>query len=113
MNQNEIPIIIKIYDLYKLFYGYLKLFPKKDKYALGAKCERKFIAVLELILLAKNSKPDERKRIICQASAKFDVLKIFIRLGKDLNLLDQRKYLALQNNLSEIGKILGGWLKSL
>ncbi len=109
----EIPIIKKTYELYKIYYGYLSLFPKKDKYALGSKCEQYIISVLELALAA-GSLPKERKgEAIEQASIKFDALKIFIRMEREFGLLDNKKYILLQTHLQEIGKMLGGWQRSL
>ena len=48
-----------------------------------------------------------------QASVKLDALKFFLRLARQLDILDQKKYIALQTELQDIGKMLGGWLRSL
>jgi hypothetical protein len=109
----DIPIIKKLYELYKLFYSYSALFPKKDKYTLGAKCEMYIIATLELSLEAGCAYRDEKLALIKKANAKFDALKLFIRLLKDLNIIDSKKYLKLQEQIQEIGKMLGGWQRSL
>jgi len=100
-------------ELYKLFYGYLALFPKKDKYALGGKCEIYIIATLELLLAAGSAPKEEKRVIIQQANVKFDALKIFLRLCQELKLLDNKKYLILQAYIQEIGRMLGGWQRSL
>lgn len=112
-NSHEIPIIRKLTELYKIYYGYLELFPKKDKYALGAKCEQYLIAVLELLLLTGSIPRDEKKAAIRQASVKFDVLKVLLRITKDLKIIEPKKYLILEAYLQEIGRMLGGWQKSL
>ena len=109
----EIPIIRGLYDLYKLYYGYWQLFPKKDKYALGAKCESHIIDTLELLLAASSAPRPEKKQFLLQANVKFDALKIFLRLAKDIKALDAKKYVALQTHIQEIGKMLGGWQRSL
>lgn len=109
----EIPIIIKLRELYKLFYGYLALFPKKDKYTLGGKCELYAIATLELLLAAGSAAKEEKRALIRQANVKFDALKIFLRLAHELKLLDNKKYLILQTHIQEIGRMLGGWQRSL
>ena len=109
----EMPIIIKIRELYKLFYKYTILFPKKDKYTLGAKCENYILATLELLLAAGNAPKNEKLAIIRQASVKFDALKFFIRISRELDVLDLKKYLELQKRLQEIGAMIGGWQRSL
>jgi hypothetical protein len=110
---SQMPIIAKTYELYKTFYQYLLLFPKRDKYTLGSKCENYIISVLELLLAAGSATKEKKLLIIQQASVKFDALKIFIRLAKDLKCLDNKKYTSLEGYLQEIGKMLGGWQKSL
>jgi hypothetical protein len=109
----DIPIIKNLYELYKIFYNYSSLFPKKDKYTLGAKCEKYIILTLELLLEASYTYKDEKLELIKKANAKFDTLKLFIRLLKDLNIIDNKKYFHLQEKIQEIGKMIGGWQKSL
>jgi len=109
----DIPIIKNLYELYKLFYNYSISFPKKDKYTLGAKCETYIITTIELLLEASNTYKREKLELIKKANSKFDTLKIFIRLLKDLNIIDDKKYIELQKRIQEIGKMLGGWIKSL
>lgn len=112
-NFQEAPVIKTLYDLYKTYYACWQLFPKKDKYALGAKCENLITAILELILTAQSLPKETKKPFLMQASAKLDTLKIFIRLLKDINVIELKKYLLLQTLVQEIGRQLGGWQKSL
>lgn len=41
------------------------------------------------------------------------MLRIFIRLASDTKTIDKKLYLSLQEQIDEIGRMLGGWLKSL
>jgi len=113
LTTSEVPIIRGMYDLYKLYYGYLQLFPRKDKYTLGAKCELYIIDTLELLLAAGSVPKQDKKQYLQQANVKFDALKIFLRLAKEIKVLDSKKYLELQKYIQEIGKMLGGWQRSL
>lgn len=108
-----VPILKKTIDLYKLYYGYAELFPKKDKYTIGATCEKYIIEILEILLQAGYLPKEEKLPFIKKASDKFDMLKVFIRLLRELNIIDQKKYLALQTVIQEIGRMFGGWMKSL
>jgi len=40
-----------------------------------------------------------------------DLLKILIRAAKDVQALPENKYLSLQTQIQEIGRMLGGWIK--
>lgn len=110
--QNETPLFQKIYDFYKLFYLYIDHFPKKSKPVLGQKIEQIILELLEVISRTGFAKPVEKIQGLKTASIKVDFLKILIRLTYDLKIIDQKKYLQLQENLQEMGKMLGGWIKS-
>lgn len=108
----DIPIFTKTYELYKTFYGYLPTFPKKDRYTLGQKCESILLDLIEAIICASNLPKQEKSPILKKASLKLDILKVFFRLGKDLKVIDSKKYLVLEGYLHEIGRMLGGWIKA-
>ncbi|MCM8782686.1 MAG: diversity-generating retroelement protein Avd [Candidatus Omnitrophica bacterium] len=102
----------KTYELYKTFYSYLATFPKKDRYTFGQKCELALLDLLEGIILASSLPKEEKLPILKKASLKLDVIKVIFRLGKDLKVFDNKKYLVLESFLQEIGKMLGGWIKT-
>lgn len=106
-------ILHRTYDFYKLFYQYLQSFPRKDRYSLGQKCENLILEILELLLLAAQSSKEDKLKRLEEVSAKLNILRILIRLVKEIKVLDFKKYLILQEKINEIGKLLGGWIKSL
>jgi len=44
---------------------------------------------------------------------KTDTLKILIRLAKEVKALDNKKYIQLEQELQELGKMIGGWMRSI
>ena len=88
-------------------------FPKKSRPVLGQKIESVILEVLELVSLAAYSGNTEKNKALMKASLKVDFLKILIRLAYETQTIDQKKYILLEEKLQEIGKMLGGWLKSL
>jgi len=109
----NIPLLHRIFEFYKLTYQYIQLFPKKDKYTLGQKIDNLILDTIELAFLAANSAKEEKYNILQKASLKIDLLKILIRLGKEVKAIDNKKYIQLQQELQEIGKMIGGWLRSI
>lgn len=85
--------------------------PKIDRYNLGAKCDHLIIEFLAQLIKANQKYNYARINILVIASEQLDLLKIFIRLIKDINAIDEKKYLILQTDIQEIGRMLGGWLK--
>lgn len=110
---NEAPILKKNVDLYREFYQYLKTFPKKDQYMLGKRCEEYILIFMELILSAVGLEKPRKLAALEEANGKFDVLKVMFRLARELKILDNKKYLSLEGKVQEIGRILGGWMRSL
>lgn len=110
---NNIPIIQKSYDLYKLFYEYTKKFPKSDKYALGEKIKNLILELLEQLIEAETAKKDWKEPILEKASRKLGLLKILARLANDIKVLEDKKYLTAQDHIMEIGRQIGGWIKAV
>jgi len=102
----------KLYDFYILLDKYLKLFPRKYRYTLGQRLENVTLDVLESFFMIPKTKGIEKISHLNKASAKLEVLKVFVRLAKDNKALDNKKYLQLEQMLVEIGKMLGGWIRA-
>ncbi len=112
-NQFNIPLFQKLYDFYKLLYQYLKLFPKKDQHSLGQKIDRLTLTIFELTITAGMNSQEKKLPFIEKSIVSLDMLRILIRLAKDIQALDNKKYIQLIQLLQEIGRMLGGWRKSL
>lgn len=110
---NEIPLLQKIYDFYKLFYGYLDHFPKKSREVLIAKIEQTILELLQIIAQISFAKPVDKYQGLANASTKADLLKVLFRLCFELKIIDQKKYIQLEQDINEIGRMIGGWLRSL
>lgn len=109
----DIPILKKSIDLYKTYYLYAQGFPKKDKYTIGATCEKYLIQIIELLVEASYLPKEQKLSSLQQASTKLEALKVFIRLLFELKVIDQKKYIQLQSMIQEIGKMFGGWIRSV
>lgn len=112
MEEFDIPIFKKIYELYRNFYGFRNSVPKKDRYTLWQKCENILLETMENILLASQISKAEKLSVLEKASLKLNLFRIFVRLSKEVKAIDNKKYLLLQDNTDEVGRMLGGWIKS-
>jgi len=108
----DIPIFTKTYDLYKKFYLYIPTFPRNDRYTFAQRCEVVLLDMLESIILASNLSKKEKLPTLRKASIKLDLLRVLFRLGKDLKIIENKKYISLENDINEIGKMIGGWIKT-
>lgn len=112
MEELDIPIFKRIYEFYKLLYSFRNNIKRQDRFTLWQKTENLTLEVIENILLAGSLTKSAKLPILEKASLNLNTLRVFIRLSKEVMLLDNQKYLILQENIDEIGRMLGGWIKS-
>ena len=110
---NEIPLIQKTYNLYKTTHEYSKLFPKSDKYSLGEKLKATILETLEFLMEAETAKRDWKAPILEKVNRKVGLLKLLFRLANETKTLDNKKYLLVSEQLQEIGRMTGGWMKTV
>jgi len=113
MEEFDIPIFKKIYELYKYFHSLKNSVPKQERYTLWQKCETVLLEILENILLASQMPKSEKLPILEKSSVKLNLFRVFIRLSKEVKAIDNKKYLLLQESTDKIGRMLGGWIKSV
>jgi hypothetical protein len=109
----DIPIFHKIYDLYKLLHSYHTRIPKSERYTLWQRCENTTLSLLETLIETGHRKGEDRLNTLYAMSNKLDLLKVLIRLAKDTHTIDNKQYLAIQEILQEVGRMIGGWIKSV
>lgn len=110
---NDAPIVQKMNDLYKEFYEHVKTFPKKDQYTLGKRCEDALLSFMEYVLVAASMPKERKQKLLEAANGKFDVFKVLLRVARDLKILDNKKYISMEGKVQEIGRMLGGWMRSI
>ncbi len=108
----DTPIFNQTYELYKEIYCLRGTIPKSDRYAVWQRVENTTLEVLEGILVTIGLPKNEKASTLEEASKKLNMLRVFIRLSKDVKVIDNKKYITLQERLDEIGRMLGGWIKS-
>lgn len=113
MQQFDIPIIHKTYELYRDVHALEKNIPKMERYTLWQRSENSALDILEGLLQVGYLPQEKRADHLIRVSARVDMLRVFLRLSLDVKAINQKKYIALQQAVDEIGRMLGGWMKSL
>lgn len=88
---------------------HVKGFPREERFRLTARIETVMFTFHESLLYA--AKTHETAHYLRKADAEFDMLRTYMRFALELKYTtpDQYKYAAEQ--MTEIGKLLGGWKK--
>jgi len=106
-------VVIRLKDAYCTWQEYLVHFPKQNRYTLGTKIDDVFLTAIEYCFLASYAPMNSKGVLLDRAISRVDLLKLLLQLAWEIRALDNKKYAHLGEQLSEIGRMLGGWKKGL
>jgi 23S rRNA-intervening sequence protein len=106
----ELIVITKTYDLILWSCNHTSRFPRNHRFVLGERIERNLYNLLETLIAAKYTK--NRQRLLEEANLSLEVLRFQMRLAKDLQCLKLESYAFAAKSIDEIGRLVGGWLRS-
>ena len=95
--------------LLKIF-KFVKEFTKEYKYSVGESIKKETMDLITLIFSA-NSKT-EKKETLQSAREKIEVIRLFVRLMKDLQQINVKKFVLINTKIENVSKQLTGWQKS-
>lgn len=107
---DDLKILQKTFDMFEYAYPALKQFPKSEKFTLVADIKRSMDKILEHIVEAE--KRYYKKTTLQELDVEIAKLKVYLRLSHRLGFLPEKKYELWSGMVVEIGKMLGGWMKS-
>lgn len=96
-----------------LWYSFLPHIPKSARYTLGSKIDSSLIETTEAVFTASFLAKEKKLPYIERAAAKLDLAKFFLQIAWEIKALDNKKYLLISEQLGEIGRMLGGWLRQI
>jgi len=88
----------------------LEKFPRSQKFLLGDRLQAQALSVLDSLIAATYSR--ERAGHLRAANLELEKLRFGMRLAKDLRHLDFSRYEFAARAIEEIGRLVGGWLKT-
>lgn len=87
--------------------------PKGARYTIGTRIEEKFLDLLELTYTAYFTAKAGKEEKLAECILTLDTLKFLISTAWEGKLVSHKQYEDLAINLNEVGKMFGGWRKSL
>ena len=107
----ELKILQKTFDMINYAYPALAQYPKGEKFALAADIKRCMDVMLERIIEA--NKKYYKKTTLQELDVEVEKLKAYVRLSYNLGFLPPKKYEQWSGLVVEIGRMVGGWIKSV
>ncbi|MBI5568076.1 MAG: diversity-generating retroelement protein Avd [Chloroflexi bacterium] len=106
------PIFVKTHDLLLWLLQHTARFPKSERFRLAKRVDDSAFRFYDLIGRATKS-GDKRRSVLLEADLELDRLRLNVRLCVELKLLTSAQYEYAATALVEIGKLLGGWIKTI
>jgi hypothetical protein len=104
------PIFVKYYDLMLWLIPSTLAFPKSQRGVLARQIQGELFHVYELLVEAGTR--DQPHPILAEVDRGLVRLRTYLRLSRDLRLLSIGQYEHVARLVAEVGRLLGGWIKS-
>jgi hypothetical protein len=107
----ESPIFLKSFETLEWILQHTSKFPKHQRFVMAKRIEEAALSFHDSLVWA--SKTYEKSGPLSEADFHLERLKIYNRLAMRLKLSSFAQYEYLAKALEELGKLLGGWQRSL
>lgn len=106
----DLQIRQKAEDMVQYGYVAVKQFPKSERHVLSQEMRLTMWRLVRLVVVC--NRRYHKKTTIQDLDAELDLLRSQVRLAKELGFLPLRKYEVWSRYLDELGRMVGGWMRS-
>ena len=110
VQKGDLLIKQKSYDLILYAYPALEQMPKSQKFSLAQDMKHCMDKIMRLTISA--NKKYTKRTTLQELDVEIAALKIYLRIAYDLKYLPPKKYEVWTGMMVEIGKMVGGWIRS-
>ena len=104
------PIFARTYDLLRWLLPMTVKFPRHQRFVLAEAVQRTALRFQERLIEA--ARAPEPIPVLEQADTDLTKLRLYLRLCRDLELMNVGQYEHAARMVNEVGRLLGGWFKS-
>ena len=113
MNSIETPLFFKTHDLNVWLLLHTQRFPRHLRHSYTQRLENLAFEFEECLLMANQSRGTTRRQFLQTADGKLTCLRAFLRYARALELLGGRQIHYAAEQLDQLGRLLGAWLKGV
>jgi hypothetical protein len=106
-------IIQRVKEGYLIWINISPHIAKGQRYSIGTRIENKFLDLLENSYITYFTEKDKKLLKISDCILNLDTLKFLIHTTWEAKLISHNQYKEVAIKLEEIGRMFGGWKKSL
>ena len=109
----ELPVINRTQELYGSVCKITEKLDALKQQTIGRRLEDGILQVLELLIMAKHAPSAQKGAYLIKASATAELVQFQLRILLTQKLANETTLHQLQAKTVEIGRMLGGWRKSV
>jgi hypothetical protein len=113
MENSKETVTAKAYDLLKHSLPMLDGLPRSQKFTLGDRIQNHLSDLLEMLIEAYFLPAGEKRPVLLRANICLEMLRHYYRLAYERGHYNSLWFKDFAERLDEIGRMTGGWLKSL
>lgn len=110
MAASTVQAVPKFYDVILWILGRVEKFPRSQKFTLGDRTVNLALGTLELLIEATYTR--DRLPLLQKTNVQLEKLRYLIRICHDFKLLSPKQYAYISSEINEVGKLVGGWIRS-
>ncbi|MBV6506434.1 MAG: hypothetical protein ILNGONEN_02011 [Syntrophorhabdaceae bacterium] len=110
MASQDFLVIKRGYDFSKWLLQHTGKFPKSFRFSVAAKLENGILDFIETTTVANMRK--DKLPLLKQADEALARLRLLFRLSYEMRFINLKSYEHGSNQMNELGRLLGGWLKN-
>ncbi len=103
------PIFVKTEAFMLWLFQHTNKFPRDERFRLAKRIDDAIFAFHENLIYA--AKTSETRQYLQLADAELDKLRTYLRFAVELNYTSPKQFQYSAEQTTEIGKLLGGWVK--
>ena len=107
----ESPIFTRTYDMLRWLIPMTVKFPRHQRFVLAEAVQRTALRFQERLIEA--ARAQDPLPLLKQADTDLTKLRLYLRLCRDLEMMNIGQYEHVARMVNEIGRLLGGWLRSV
>ena len=107
----ESPLFARLYDFTVWLVQKAERFPKAQRFILASHLIDKTFALHAKLIEARKVPPAQRATLLLEADVLLEEVRFALRLALEIKCLDMGAYEHGARLLSEVGRLLGAWIK--
>jgi hypothetical protein len=108
----EMVIMARMFELLEWVIPKVAHFPRVHRFTLSARITHLVLDLQENLIAAQSARGPLRRKLLQRADGQLQALRVYFRLVHRWRWLNDGQYEHVSRLITEVGRLLGGWLRS-